>query len=73
MEDLEKPDAKESYVRNSILILRDGDSHMFHVLDDGTVLARLDGYAVLPVKKYHELSKSSNPTAEGIVVEGLLS
>jgi hypothetical protein len=43
-----------SYVRNCILVPREGDKPFLHV-DQRTVLARLDGYAVVPMEQYKAL------------------
>jgi hypothetical protein len=43
-----------SYVRNCVLIAREGDTPFLKV-DERTVLARLDGYAVLPMERYKAL------------------
>jgi hypothetical protein len=44
----------ESFLRNCVLIPRRGD-RLFVTLDERTVLARLDGYTVLPTEQYHAL------------------
>ncbi len=46
--------AGRSYVRNCVLIPRKGD-RMFVRVDEATVLARLDGYVVLPTEQYQAL------------------
>jgi hypothetical protein len=46
--------ATDSFLRNCVLIPRRGD-RLFVKVDDRTVLARLDGYVVLPTEQYHAL------------------
>ena len=40
----------DSFLRNSLIIPRDGDKDLF-VWIDNRVFARLDGYAVVPVEQ----------------------
>jgi hypothetical protein len=46
--------APESYLRNCVIIPRRGDK-LFVKVGERTVLARLDGYVVLPTEQYHAL------------------
>lgn len=52
---------RPSYVRNCQVILRRGDGPLFAV-EDGLVVARLDGYTILPNEDYARLSGKSSPT-----------
>jgi hypothetical protein len=44
----------DSFLKNCVLIPRRGE-RLFVKVDEGTVLARLDGYTVLPTEQYHAL------------------
>ncbi len=47
-------ESMNSFLKNSIVIPRDGDKDLF-VWEDGRVFARLDGYAVVPVEQLSRL------------------
>lgn len=52
----------DSFLRNSLVIPRSGDENLF-AWEDNTVIARLDGYAVVPIEQYQALlSEKSVPT-----------
>ena len=46
----------ESYVRNCLRIYRPGEK-LFSIINDGQgpILARLDGYAIVPIGHYYDL------------------
>ncbi len=44
----------DSFLKNSVIIPRDGDKDLF-VWEDNRVFARLDGYAVVPVEQLSRL------------------
>jgi len=48
----------DSYVKNCHLSVRPGDPTMFDQQRDGTVTARLDGYAVIPMEEFNRLQDS---------------
>ncbi|MBX6320875.1 MAG: hypothetical protein IRY94_03520 [Rhodospirillaceae bacterium] len=49
-----EPAASRSYLRNCVLIPRKGE-RLFEQTVGGAVLARLDGYVVLPTEQYQAL------------------
>lgn len=51
------PTCPESFVRNCVIKSRHGDGIVLEQIDDHLVVARLDGYAVIPKEEFEELVK----------------
>lgn len=51
----------ESFVRNCYSEQRGGDDIMFFHATDGTCLAMLNGYAIIPIEKYFALNNEPLP------------
>jgi hypothetical protein len=58
IESASREDQARSFLRNCVLIPRRGD-RLFVKVDEATVLARLDGYVVLPREQYQALLSQS--------------
>lgn len=57
-----QPALEASYLRNCLIRPRKGEAApLFYQRDDGTVVARLDGYAIVPIEDYESLP-NSGPT-----------
>ena len=52
-------DKVSGYLYNSFVIMREGDGPLFS-LEDNKLVARLDGYAIIPVENYHNLKSEIN-------------
>jgi hypothetical protein len=54
-----------SFLRNCLVIASDGESDLFEANEDGqgrtVYIARLDGYAIIPMKVYLGLTPKSGP------------
>jgi len=44
------------FVRNSLIVGRDGDLPPFTLKSDGDITVRLDGYVICPVEKLQEVA-----------------
>jgi len=57
------PSPPESFVHNCLIKMREGDETIFTTIDDNVVVARLDGYAIIPleecatVEEYEQIRK----------------
>lgn len=49
-----------SYVKDSLIVPRDGEGPLFTVNENGDVTATLRGYAVIPVEEYRRLQNAAN-------------
>ena len=46
-------DKVSGYLFNSFVIMREGDGPLFS-LEDNKLVARLDGYVIIPIEKYND-------------------
>lgn len=49
---------EKGYVRNCLVVAKEGDKKLFGVKPDGTYIAFLDGYAIIPMEEYEKLTNS---------------
>lgn len=62
----------DSRVIDCYIIARDGDDQpLFHLADDGTVTARLVGYAIIPKEQYHRLTELAEAEASRIAASAI--
>jgi hypothetical protein len=52
---MEQLEDERGYVQNSLLVMRQGESHLFRQAKDGRLYPTLDGYAVMPLEEYEAL------------------
>ena len=45
----------ESYVTECLINPRESDEQLFTITESGEVVARLKGYAIVPIEQYNEL------------------
>jgi len=52
---------EESYLTDCLLAPRE-DEIIFHMKESGEIIARLRGYAIIPIEKYERLNQSEMAT-----------
>jgi len=52
---------EEFYLTDCLSVPREGEI-IFHIKDNGEILARLRRYAIIPIEKYEKLSQSEIAT-----------
>ncbi len=63
---------KDSYVRNCLLEPREGEKYLFLGRgEDDEIVARLDGYAVIPIERYLNLTGESLPLGHAEKSDGM--
>ncbi len=59
----------DSFLRNSYIMVREGEAGPLFIAADGLVKARLDAYAVLPLEQYERLLSLAEARAAVLTVE----
>ncbi len=60
-------DEEHGYVRNCFLYEWADSEALFTLHEDGRVIPRLDGYAILPIKTYEDLKESNQKLKEALI------